>query len=516
MPIPSPAPSPSPTGVSYYISPTGDDATGTGAMDRPWKSLAKATATVSQPGATIRILPGSYLETSQSRLAVGVSIEGSGPNSVIRSTLSQNFTPIIQAASPEGTNGNQSIRRFTLDGNNLTTVWGIHISGRSNVSIHDMTITNFHNTGVIFGGKPGGEPGAPGIYARGNRFYNNVLTNSANYDGQTGSGALSIGGQIGMEIYGNTITQLGRGVGKNGWPIKAWSEGYLHGVKIYDNILLKQPYDGAFYGQTGWDFAIELFNVSGLEIYGNKIQGSIDLNFQRKGNYPYSVWIHDNTIEQTVLNSNPESAIILEFETESAIIERNTIRNVMTGILFSTRAGSFITDVRVQNNTFMNIGLAGSGNGNSGGAISVVSDGTNSYTINNLSVVNNTMIASATDSPYWGIMLSNTSGRVAGINLINNILENFDAGWFGSTTSAPIVGFTARYNNFRGNGGGNAPSFTGGTPIGYVNADNRSVDCQIVSDTNPTLRSSSPCIDAGIATGLPFKGAAPDLGGREF
>ena len=118
------------------------------------------------------------------------------------------------------------------------------------------------------------------------------MLNCAEYvPGQYGAGELNIGGQMGMEIYNNTIQQIERPEGQNGWPIKYWNEGWLKGVKIYNNTLIKKPYGGSYPGESGWDFAIEFFNIQGLEIYGNTIQGSIDLNYNYKGAYAFCAWM---------------------------------------------------------------------------------------------------------------------------------------------------------------------------------------------------------------------------------
>ena len=58
---------------------------------------------------------------------------------------------IIQASSAEGTNGNQSISKLKFDGKNKTS-WGIQIQGRSNFEIHDITMVNFKQRGIVWGG----------------------------------------------------------------------------------------------------------------------------------------------------------------------------------------------------------------------------------------------------------------------------------------------------------------------------------------------------------------------------
>jgi hypothetical protein len=213
--------------TTYYISPAGNDASGTGSIGNPWKSLYKATSVANTVGDIIHVTAGNYLETVRCNLALGVSIEGEGADvSIIRSTLNAQFVAIIIAISPEGTNGNQHISNIRLDGNKRTTSWAIEIRGRSNFSIHDCIIQDFEESGVYFGGRADNETEPPAVYATGNSFYNNTVINCARYDG-FGRGCLLIGGQDGMLIYNNSISQTGRARGTNGWPIKACNNGFL-------------------------------------------------------------------------------------------------------------------------------------------------------------------------------------------------------------------------------------------------------------------------------------------------
>ena len=314
--------------ATYYISPSGNDTSGNGSVGTPWKTLRKACTTVSGAGDIIHVNAGTYTETQQCFLAVGVSIEGdSQTTSIIKSTINGAYIPTIDARSAEGTNGNQHISNIKFDGNNLAADWAIWIGGRSNVSVHDVTIVDFYNLGITFGGRIDGQPLPPTIYATGNTFYNNTIHNSALYDGY-GRGALNIGGQDGMLVYNNTITQVGRPSGQNGWPIKYTNEGHTKGLKIYNNILTKAPF-----AADGWSFCLELFNGEGTEIYGNTIQGSIDLNYSDPGTTGWTYWIHDNLFTQPALNSYNEEGIIFEFSFEGVTIEDNIFENIHQGIV---------------------------------------------------------------------------------------------------------------------------------------------------------------------------------------
>lgn len=441
--------------TTYYISPKGNDETGTGSIANPWHSLYQATSVVKSAGDIIHVLPGTYTETIRCALSVGVSIEGDGISSVIQSTLSEQFVAIIIASSPEGTNGNQHISNIKLDGNNRTTSWAIETRGRSNFSIHDCTIVDFDETGVQWCGRTDNNSGPPEIYATGNSFYNNTVSNCAKYDG-FGWGCLGIGGQEGMLIYNNKISQTGRAKGTNGWPIKYANDGFLKGCKIYNNTIIKQSFDG-----ITWDFAIELFNVSGLEIYNNNIVGSIDLNYQSKDTYPYSVYIHDNTVGPAAMQAKLENGIVLEYSTETAIIEKNHFKNLGVVIYFTPRAGSVISDITVKDNICDNIGVADKSH--QGFAIRFGPVDLNSYAIQNFFIYNNKFLADPVQAPYWGIGFLDAE-KANNIQIRNNTISNFSAGSIVADPAIILDTIVIENNTLIDNGFANKPVYILGAP----------------------------------------------------
>ena len=525
--------------TTYYVSPAGNDATGTGTLANPWKTLKKATGTVTASGNIIHLIAGTYTETQNSSLAVGVSLEGEGiASTVIISTITGQWSELLSLNSGQDTNGNQSISGIAFEGGyvNETTykTWiAIWVTGRSNVLIHDCKITNFKDRGVIFDGNDVTDPITdPGHYATGNKVYNNTISNCATNVGNYGAGCVNIGGQQGMEIYNNTITQNQRPNFKNGWPLKYWDNGWLKGVKVYNNTLVKAPYVGSYPGQNGdWDFAIEFFNIAGLEIYNNTIQGSIDLNYNYKGTYPFCAWIHHNTLNHSTLNSNFESGIILEFATQAILIENNILNNVSSGVQFNTRGpgnnggygypaptGGFssLTDNTIRNNLISNV-YQGNGTGTAGGIL-VISEGTDDPYIRNMTIYNNTIVAKAGDAPWIGLdFTSQPNGSCDGLYIRNNIVQGFQDAWLkGSNGATNIVNAIVTHNDAFGNGSGNTPSWPAGNPTNYTYNNNRTVNPLFVSTTNFALQPASPLIDVGINVGLPYSGAAPDDGYKEF
>lgn len=458
----------------YYISPNGSDK-GSGSSGSPWQSLYMATASATKPGDVIHVQPGTYIESTRCTLAPGVSIEGEGENCIIQSTLVEQFLAILILTSPEGTDGNQHISGIKLSGNNRATSWGIEIRGRSNVSISNCVITDFEETGVFFGGRNDNENAPPKIFATGNIFHHNKLTNCAKFDG-FGRGCLTIGGQEGMLIYDNTITQTGRPYGTNGWPIKGGNDGFLKGCKIYNNKIIKQAFDG-----ISWDFAIELFDVSGLEIYGNIIVGAIDLNRQSKDKYAYSVYVHDNIIGPETLHNLMENGVILEFSTEDAIIAHNEFRNIGTAVFFTCRAGSSVTNVYIKNNTCTNIGVT---NGNHKGfAINVLGYPDEGYYLENLVIDSNQFIGNSKERPYYGIAITNAA-KVKSVFIRNNTLQNFSAACVTANPAWVADTILVDNNILIANGYANGAAFTRGSPKNYIYKNNKAEKGEIFTSSN--------------------------------
>ncbi len=507
--------------TTYYISPIGNNANA-GTAASPWKTLVYACQTTTA-GDIIHVTAGTYTETAVASLKAGVSLEGEGAaTTVIKSSIAGDWSVLLVLESPANTNGNQSISGITFDGQYVSetsykTWWGIHVSGRSNVTIRDCIVKNFYDRGVNFDGNTVWNPLVdPGNYATGNKFYNNSLLNTARCTNNYGAGQLNIGGQNGMEIYGNTMRQDQRPNFKNGWPIKYWENGWLKGVKIYNNTLIKAPYRGTYPGEAGdWDFAIELFNISGLEIANNQIQGCIDLNYNYKGTYQYSTWIHHNTIT----HSNPnyfESGIILEFATQSAIVEDNQFFNASSGVQFNTRGPgnsggynypapvggySSLTNNVIRRNLFAGV-YRGNGTG-----IGIFSEGTDDPYVDGLTISNNTIVAKSGNAPYWGIDFSSQpNGNAKNITIKNNIVVGFQAGWLVGSNPSKINGITVQNNLLWQNIGNNAPSWPQ-QPAGYVYTGNIAADPKLGTDYRPLA--GSPALNAGTdGTDIGFTGGS--------
>ena len=509
---------------NYYISTSGIDGPGhSGLISDPWKTLSYACSQVKTSGDIIHVKAGTYLETAQSALAVGVSIEGEGVNSIIKSHVSAANTPTIELSSgTQGTNGNQSISNIKMDGDALTAYSAIKVTGRSNVSIHDCTFIDFNNNGVLFNGASG--DGLPTIWAKGNKFYNNTVTNCSKYVvGIEGRWALGMNGQEGLLIYDNTMTQTSRPAGNNGYLIKA-VEGYNKGIKIYNNTLTRSPaVPGSF------DFAIELWNcLGGIEIYNNNLKGSIDFGGRStvKGTYSYAAHIHHNTIGEAVLNTKTQSVrgILLESTIEDVVIEKNYINNVAAGIYFAQdlQQVKYVKNLKIQYNIFNNIGSGALEY--TGWGMYWSQQGSFPHIIDNVNISNNVFIGNSSSATnMWGIGLPRI-GKATNIKVRNNIVQGF---YYGPTYASGGTGISIDYlsienNIFNNNGYNNLPRYSEISPTHNTTQNNYTGNPMFVSSTDFQLKSGSPAINAGLDVGLTsdYIGNAlvglPDIGAYEF
>ena len=484
---------------TYYIRTDGNNAnTGTtNSSGGAWRTLVYACAHTTS-GDIIHVVAGTFTEAGQATLPVGVSIEGDGVTSIIQASFSTANTAILVAASAEGTNGNQHISNCLWEGQ-LSTTWGIEIKGRSNFSIYNCTIQNFAQRGVMWSGRNDNSALPPSIYATGNSFHDNIITNCATYSGGTGYGCIMFGGQDGFLLYNSTLTQTGRASGTNGWPIKYANDGYLNGCKIYNNTVTKEPFDG-----TTFDFAFELFNVSGLEIYGNTIQGSIDLNYQPKGSYAYSVYIHDNVIGYSTVQTQIERGIVLEFDCETIWIKNNEFKNIYNPIYYSTRNLTQITNNEITGNLMYGIGVVA---GSTGFGIRFISDGSANYTLSHFVVDHNTIVGNY----YQGISLVD-GASISGVSITNNIIDDYAHSWLFADPASVITTIDWKNNNFYNTGTwGTSPRYVTGTPSSETFSGNLNTNPSFTGKYVPTGAVATGATD-GTAIGY-TGGAVTSNGG---
>jgi hypothetical protein len=522
--------------TTYYIDPAGNNGN-SGSIDSPWLTLTYACANAITSGDIIHVNTGTYTETTQSVLAVGVSIEGAGVTSKIISNITTAYAGTLYLASgTEGTNGNQHISGIYFDGNNRTTYCAIWVRARSNVEIYNCTFINYDKYGVRFHGEiAGSSPSTSVIYATGNSVHDCVITNCAYYQHNIGGGAdVFMSCQTGFDCYNNIITQS-RPAYTNGCGVK--TDGWTKGLQIHGNTITGQILSNKEVTDS-WDFAIEMWGdfgsvTEGTHIYENNIYNwEIDISgrITQKGSYDYGCSIHDNFIGCINVPPVPKIGIWLEANTslDYILIYHNHIKNVAKGIgLYATNQiplPLFYNNITICYNLIDNCGYNTTGNDQARGIWWSQASGTTN-TVNNLRIYNNVITARTGGIQEVGIQLGNQTGVIAtNFEIKNNIITGFDDAVIYTGTSGTIDSLWIQNNIFYGNGQSNVPDLNI-IPTHFTNSGNITTNPLFASTIDLHLTSGSPAINAGIQITSPSIttdydsvtiGNPPDIGAYEF
>lgn len=498
-------------GTTYYIDPSGNNSN-KGTSSSPWKSLSYACSKVTTPGDIIHINAGAYYETAQSFLSVGVSIEGAGNTSIIHSEVTSAHTLVLSSSS-QGTSGNQSVSNIRMQGD-MVAYGAILVDRRSNVTIHHCEFEDFFSRGILFSGAGFTSDEIPTVYGKGNSFHDNIVTNCADYQGSgkygSALGNLEIGGEDGMVIYNNTITQKDRGPDDNGFCIKYCSNGYCKGLKIYNNTITKPTYDN-----STWDFSIELWNSrGGIEIFNNRIQGGIDIGGNTsitndQGGYGFAEKIYNNTLGFSSLQSVEENGIYVERGVNGGIyVYKNLIRNLTSAIAFYPGSEDIVKDIYFYSNVITDLGILGQSNFGNTMEWSTM-DGSTNVTFENINFINNTIYGGTTGNPLSGLRFY-FRGDASDIIVRNNIIQGFKACPVYMETTGSITNVSIENNIFYSNGNGNQPEYSPETPSNLTVQNNLISNPLFISLSDFHLQSTSPA----IGKGLKISGITTDFDGN--
>ena len=486
---------------TFYIAPSGSNISGSGALNKPWATLSFACAKVITAGDIIHMKSGTYIETSACKLSAGVSIEGEGLATVIKShytgKISDNYDALIQLISASTTDGNQQISNLKLDGENMTGHKAIAVFRRSNISIHDCTIVDFFIQGIRFGSGT----------QSGNSVYNNTIINCAGVTDDQHA-CLSVSDNTGMRVFNNTITQSSRSAGRNGTCIESWQG--LEDFKLYKNTISAIPYT-----EGNWSFALEFWlTEGGIEIFDNRIYGCIDFGKDvYKGDYRYGLDFHHNIVGYDKLRNIYTDGLQLEQTIESVIIRNNVFMNLERPIYFCqyNYSDDYVKDIFIYNNLIIGVGREGAETGN---GIYFESGPIPPRFEININIWNNTIVGDPTYQPQNAIFLP-TSLTVSNIRIRNNIIVGFSNAPILASSQAAKNSINKLYienNLFYRNGNSNSPKYVGIIPSNIIYLKNkRGASPLFVSETDFHLKSRSPAIGKGIKVGLEL-----DFNGKPF
>lgn len=516
------------SGLTYYIDPLGNDVTGNGSAGLPWHSLYKACSAVTVAGSIIHVNAGTYIETQESALAIGVSIEGAGESSVInfRKSIARiggtSHGSLNLMSVAQGTNGNQSVSYLKIIGTGTPhgTI-AIFVARRSNVKIHHLVIDDFDFNGITFIGSSS-QYSTPAVYSTGNEIYNCTIskcgTADATYTLWSNGGLLCWAGQSGMLVHDNTLTNVDRTQGLNDNIV---SVGYGNkGCRFYNNVSTKPDNNG-----TAWNFHIESWNVEGgIEIFNNTFNGgdcAVDIagTYSHKGTYAFSYDIYNNTFRPVGTSISQTyhgiKTIDIEGKDPSYVIVRDNHffkRPTPINLVGVSNAVSINNGCKIYRNIFESCGY---NNSTIWDNIIVVSQSYSGSSISNFELYNNVIVADITRMA--GIKFNVDAGcTFSNFNIKNNIILNCSNGTFCNIVNkGAINGLHIDNNCLSNNAGSNNPVISGNAVSNYSFTNSVKLDPKFMSSTDFRLQLTSPAIDAGTNVGLAYIGVKPDLGAIE-
>lgn len=487
--------------ATYYVSTTGNDASGNGSSSNPWKTLKYAVTKIpANQGHTLQLGSGTFVESSAVDIPPGINITGAGKTlTILKAASSFYYYPaspgysaskfLISLSSASSVNGNQTLSHFAIDGDSKQLHGGIYVYNRSNVTIDAVKVQNTNYTGIW-------------LWNVADSYLKNTdLMNCAWGSSAYCSGALNLGNLSRVDIDHLNVDE-GKGYG-----IKAIGPSGINNltqVKIHDSRISVVP-TGMWNGGSAPNIAIELWSVNlvGNEIYNTYIDNTISL--VNNNNLPatgvQTIRVHHNTIDLDTRANGKGYGI--ELTVHDAEVDHNYFIKGTNGIANWDKA---MQNWSIHHNTFY--ALQGQYPGE------IVRSQVNG--LHQVKLYNNTV-------EFAGTKTMNVVGIYGGssdnITIQNNLFINSNTGYSyypnsllrkenGATVSALIV-----KNNLFNN-----------LPVGSISGsyeNNITTDPMIAKTGNrPDVyyapAAGSPLINAGLNVGLSFLGSNPDIGALEY
>src|SRR5688572_15730241 len=146
---------------TFFISPSGNDQSGNGSREKPWRSISFALKTIPHHQVnTLQILAGTYIESGPLAIPSSLSIVGAGVDlTTIKAASSFYYHPDQPGSSPEKflislIDGDpahtQKLTNFAVDGSARQVHGGIYIENRDHVKIEQVRVRNMNFCGIWF------------------------------------------------------------------------------------------------------------------------------------------------------------------------------------------------------------------------------------------------------------------------------------------------------------------------------------------------------------------------------
>ncbi|WNG46931.1 DUF1565 domain-containing protein [Archangium minus] len=535
---------PPPTGSRvYHVSMQGNDSTGDGTEAKPFRTIARAADVVpAGQGHTIKVGPGTFDETRNIVLKERVNLLGSGVGvtlirggsydwHAVEGLIRLESRVLLPGAEPippfehEGVmygpyprymsvDSPQEVSHFSMDGLRKGST-GIRVTNRNHVKIHHVDITQFFWAGILSSSEGWAE-------TKGLQISDFRIVESSAEGTSRSWGNITIRGTHEELLIQNgriehlTNVPLNEHFSSSGYAIKALlsfedtarKQDEIRGSKIlgvHTRGKHMAPWDNYRAPNIGFEFW--QIGADGVEIANCDVNTAMSLEFNAPiDQYPYSFWIHHNRMK-------PQKAGFLELADSNIIIEHNYFDmtgninpwNVMgefNGGGPSTQ-GPVLKNIRINHNVFNLAGFQPSFF-----VFTTKVDGFRFY--------NNTVVSSAGPSLFE--FREPTAQGSGTLEVRNNIFDTGSAMKMGRYTDghdgSPPAKLVYANNMHR-----NAPTARPSTFV-ETNSIQAAADLKRSGATPfPYFEPSGPSanmVDRGASVGLPFLGAAPDLGALEY
>jgi uncharacterized protein YjdB len=463
--------------TTYYINAlTGNDISGNGSLSNPWRTLNHAFERDTNgiyvnsfaSGDVVQLSAHTFIEIGQFNVPAGVSIEGAGIGQTILKAassfyyypVSPEFAPdkfLITLSSSGQVNGNQSLKNFTIDGDEKKLHGGIYVN-RNAVVIENVRVQYVNFSGIWLNGSNNCD--LVGLQLKDCAW------------GSSGwcSAALQIANGSDIDVHGFDINE-GRGYGiKNLGHAK---NAPFADIKIHDGSISVNPV-GLWAGGAAPNISIEFWGGSfpGTEIYNCYVDNHISLVNDSTGQRAVSIKVHDNVFDILGPRANGKG-YGLELSVNDAEVYNNWFYGGDNGIVNWAKERKFsnwnihhntfyfnrpkhteslpvwpsgvitthknaIEDVIIANNTVEMVGETMDFL-----VFDNRADPVTNPTSNNITVTKNLIIDSqlAADYAHW----ENRVVRVLNGAVVTNV--NVSANWFQDITGDVITGVTYASNN---------------------------------------------------------------------
>lgn len=485
----------------YEVSILGNDVTGDGSIESPWRTLKYAATKVpASQGHRIHLSEGTFVEDGQINILPGVNLEGSGiDKTIIKAAASfyyhpesPGFTPnrfLINLSSTSAIIGNQILKNFTLDGDNKQVHGGIYVKNRSKVLLEKIDIlrTNFC---------------AIWLWEVKSATVREVkLVNCAWGSTAWASGALMLAYLENVEVNDLTVDE------NDGYGIKTLGSGAnkVKNLKIHDSHISVNP-NGKWNNGSAPNIAIELWDVAlqGCEIFNTYTDNHISLvSSEGAPALLQSIRVHHNIID--LLSRANGHGYGIELSMSNAEIDHNYIAGGMYGIAHWSPAT--FSNWKIHHNTFYGLSSFYPGD-----ILRAQVSG-----IHNVKMFNNTVEFTGTKTIHF---IGLHGGKSDHVEVKNNLIINSNIAYSYGTNQLVFMENGATISELQV-----ANNLLDKMPLGKVTGgvyENNILESALIKKSGDRPipyyipAEGSPLIDAGMDINLPFQGAAPEIGAYEI